>query len=182
MQLTKPQARLKIEELNLPEVFVALFDGTTKLLELGLSQPVRAFRPFTVRYPGTLTPLFEHHGETYFCETAPEGRRFIAFNLDSPEEVTVFGCSFQCVLAALFMVFWEDERNDYLLPMLADRLEFLYLAELIDDLSTASKLPREPYLIWRRKFWAECEAAERQEVLALDFTTEERWDWPWQAA
>jgi hypothetical protein len=66
--------------------------------------------------------------------------------------------------------------------MLADRLEFLYLAELIDDLSTASKLPREPYLIWRRKFWAECEAAERQEVLALDFTTEERWDWPWQAA
>jgi hypothetical protein len=182
MQLTKAQARRAIEELNLPEVFVALFDGTTTLLELGLSQPVRAFRPFTVRSPGTLIPLFEHRGENYFCETAPEGRRFIAFNLDSPEEVTVFGRSFQCVLAALFMAFWEDERNDYLLPVLADRLEFLYLADLLDDLSIARKLAREPYLTWRRKFWAECEAAERQEVLALDFTTEESWDWSWRVA
>jgi hypothetical protein len=182
MQLTKPQARREIEALNLSEVFLQLFDGTTTLLELELRPPVRAFQPCTLRHPATLIPLFEHRGETYFCEARPEGRRFIAFNLDSPEEVTVFGSSFQSVLSALFMAFWEDERNDYLLPMLADRLEFHYLADLLDDLVIASKLAREPFLNWQRKFWAECEAADRQEVLALDFAVEESWDWSWQAA
>jgi len=154
--LTREQAKREIQELSLPEFFVDLFKGERTLGELGISAPHQIFALKKVARSYPVIPLFEFRNETYCCEQHPEGRRFISINLDDPDKTIVFGASFQCVLAALFIEFWQDERNDVILPMLAESLGFDYFDELVHDIGQANKLPKAQYLEWRTRFCASC--------------------------
>jgi len=64
------------------------------------------------------------------------------------------------VVASLFIDFWQDDRNDFILPMLADALEFRRFDELIQEVAAANKLPKAQYLRWRADFCAKCEENE----------------------
>jgi hypothetical protein len=160
MHLTREQAQEEISELLLPDFFLELFAGERTLRELGLSAPEQIFR---VRKPSLsyrVTPIFEYNGRAYCCEQHPEGPRFVAVPLDQPGEVIPLGKSFQCVLASLFIDFWQDDRNDLILPMLADTLEFKRFDEFIQEIGAANKLPKAQYLTWRAQFCAKCEENE----------------------
>jgi hypothetical protein len=154
--LTRERAKREIQELSLPEFFVDLFRGERTLRELGIAAPEQIFALKKVTRSYHLIPLFEYQNETYCCEEHPEGKRFIAFSLDDFDKTTVFGRSFQCLLAALFIEFWQDERNDVILPMLAEALEFDYFDELVHEIGEANKLPTAQYFEWRTRFCAGC--------------------------
>jgi hypothetical protein len=156
MHITREQAQQEIEDLQLPEFFLELFAGERTLHELGLTAPDQIFRLRKTPHSYRLTPIFEYAGKTYLCEHHPEGRRFVAMCLDQPGGLIVIGKSFQCVLATLFIDFWQDDRNDFILPMLAETLEFMRFDELIDEIGAANKLPKAQYLKWRADFLANC--------------------------
>jgi len=160
MQITREQAQEQIEDLQLPEFFLELFFGERTLRELGLSAPEQIFRLRNAPLSYRIIPIFEYNGRTYCCEQHPEGPRFVAIPNDEPGDPVPLGKSFQCVLASLFIDFWQDDRNDFILPMLADALEFRRFDELIQEVAAANKLPKAQYLRWRADFCAKCEENE----------------------
>ena len=160
MHLTREQAQQEIAELQLPEFFLELFAGERSLSELGITPPERVFQLRKIAHSYRLTPIFEYAGRTYCCEHHPEGERFVTLPIDQPGEITVLGRSFQCVLATLFIDFWQDERNDFILPMLAETLEFHRFDELIQEIGAANKMPKTQYFQWRSDFCASCEEDE----------------------
>ena len=160
MHLDRQQSSHEIRELGLPEFFVELFDEQRTLRELEVSAPNGVFQKRNLDRAYHLIPIFEFRGEVFCCEQHPEGARFVAFPLERPGETRVFGRTFQCALAALFIDFWQDERNDLILPMLAESLEFDYLLELLHEIGDANKLPRTEYLDWRARFCKSCGETE----------------------
>jgi SNF2 family DNA or RNA helicase len=134
MPLNIKQARQEIQELRLPDFFVELFKGERTLRELGLNAPQQIFNLKNLARPYRVIPLFEYRDHTHCCEQHPEGPRFIAFDIQQPDHTAIFGKSFQCVLAMLFIDFWQDERNDIVLPMLAEALEFDRFDELLQEI------------------------------------------------
>jgi hypothetical protein len=156
VQLNREQSTREVRELGLPEFFVELFAEQRTLRELEVSAPSAIFETRKLNRSYHLIPIFEFRGQQFCCELHPEGSRFVAFHLERPEETKVFGRRFQCALAALFIEFWQDERNDLILPMLAESLEFDYLSELLEEIGEANKLPRTEYLEWQTRFCAAC--------------------------
>jgi hypothetical protein len=160
MPLNMKQARQEIQELQLPDFFVELFTGERTLRELGLNAPQQIFNLKNLSRPYRVIPLFEYRNHAYCCEQHPEGPRFIAFDIQQPDDTTVFGKSFQCVLAMLFIDFWQDERNDIVLPMLAEALEFDRFDELLQEIGPANKLATAQWLDWQKRFCKSCEEGE----------------------
>ena len=180
--MTKTQARHELVTLDLPEFFLELFDGAATLHGLGLDKPEKGLLWVSETAAASFTPIFEFGGQTYFAVRETTGHQYVALDTASPEIVSVLGTSFQCVLAALFMKWWDDERNDILLPLLAEWLEFDFLADLLAEIGPANGLPTQPFQQWTKDFWARCEAAASETLLPLQFEEEREPEWQWDVA
>jgi hypothetical protein len=96
---------------------------------------------------------------TAYQHSQPRGR-FIGFSLEDPEEITVFGSTFQSVAAALLIQLWEDEKSDKELREIASLLKFRHLDRLLRECESRSRSENSAdYHAWRTRFFESCEDA-----------------------
>lgn len=160
MPVIRQECRKELQELRLPKFVLAIFDGQLphSALAYRCQDPHYIFSTPIEPTGGRITPLWECGlFITAYQHSQPQGR-FIAFSLERPEDVTVFGSTFQSVAAALLIQLWEDEKADEELRAIARLLDFRHLDRLLHECESRSRSERcVDYQAWRTRFFASCE-------------------------
>ena len=160
--MKRPDSRRELLELRLPQSVLAIFDGQPphSALAYRCRDPQHIFSTPIEPAGGHITPLWECGiSVTAYQHSQPRGR-FIQFSLNHPENVTVFGASFQPVVAALLITLWEDETSDQELREIASLLEFRHLDRLLRECAGRSRSESSvDYHAWRTRFFESCESA-----------------------
>ena len=162
MRLTRQESRNELQELRLPISVLAIFDGQLPhpALAYRCRDPQHIFSTLIEPVGGRITPLWECSvSVTAYQHSQPRGR-FIGFSLEHPEDVTVFGSTFQAVAAALLVQLWEDEKSDKELREIASLLKFCHLDRLLRECMSRSRSESSAdYRAWRTRFIESCENA-----------------------
>ncbi len=160
MPVTRQDCRNGLLELRLPKSVLEIFDGQLPhpALAYRCQSPWHIFSSPIDLVGGDIIPLWECGGSvTAYQHSQPRGR-FIGFSLEHPEDVTVFGSSFQSASAALLVGLWEDEKSDRELEEVARLLDFRHLDRLLRECESR---PRSEcsldYHTWRTRFLDSCE-------------------------
>lgn len=160
MALIREESRKELLALQLPAAVLAIFDGKPhpSLAYYNCQDPYYIFS--TPVEPGGvhITPLWECGiSVTAYQHTQPRGR-FIKFSLEDPEDVTVFGLTFQSVAAAVLIELWEAEKSDTELREIASLLEFRHIDRLLRECESRSRSESfADYRAWRTRILQSCE-------------------------
>jgi len=163
MPLTRQKSRNELRELRLPSSVLAIFDGQLPHAALAYRclGPEHVFSTLIEPTGGHITPLWECGVSVTAYQHSQPGGRFIGFSLEHPEEVTIFGSTFQAAAAVLLIQLWEDEKSDKELREIASLLEFRHLDRLLRECENRARSEgAADYHDWRARFCRSCENAD----------------------
>ena len=150
--LTRQESRKELLSMKLPAAVLDLFDGNFvhPTLTYRCEEPYYIFSTPVLPDGNHITPLWERGMVVTAYQHIGSQGRFISFNIENPEDVTVIGPSFKSVVAALLIDLWEHEISEMELREVARLFQFRHLNELLGECeSKARSETLAGYCMWR---------------------------------
>lgn len=122
--MDKTESEFRFARHKFPDALCQIHSGELDPFDFELNDPCYIFSQGAPAVSETLLPLFESGPFTYFYDEGDGS--YLAFHLESPDDVHYFGKSVQCLWAAIFLNLFDDETTLPQIQATSQRVGFLF--------------------------------------------------------